>query len=160
MRGVLVKEWTEFENLAVEDCPRPALQPGQLRIKTQAAGISFATSLVVSGRYQRKPPLPFTPGTEAAGVVIEVADGVTEFEIGDGPEEYRIDRHALVFFNTEVRDNPGFTTTAPNVTITSAPRSSNSLTASRSPRIAASATGASGAAAPHRRRVRSRAPVA
>ncbi len=83
MRGVLVKEWTEFENLTLEDCPRPALQSGQLRIKTRAAGISFATSLVVSGRYQRKPPLPFTPGTEAAGIVIEVADDVTGFKIGD-----------------------------------------------------------------------------
>jgi len=83
MRGVLVKEWTEFEKLAVEDCPRPALGPGQLRIRTQAAGISFATSLVVSGRYQRKPPLPFVPGTEAAGIVTEVAADATRFKPGD-----------------------------------------------------------------------------
>lgn len=83
MRGVLVKEWTEFENLSVEDCPEPDLKADQLRIRTQAAGVSFATSLVVSGRYQRKPPLPFVPGTEVAGIVLEVGDGVTRFKSGD-----------------------------------------------------------------------------
>ena len=83
MRGVLVKEWTEFENLTLEECPAPELQSGQVRIKTQAAGVSFATSLVVSGRYQRKPPLPFVPGTEISGIVSEVADGVTRFQPGD-----------------------------------------------------------------------------
>ena len=51
MRGVLVKEWTEFENLTLEECPVPELKPGRLRIKIQAAGVSFAQSLVVSGRY-------------------------------------------------------------------------------------------------------------
>ena len=83
MRGVLVKEYTEFENLRVRDCPALTLQPGQLRIRTQAAGISFATSLVVSGRYQRKPPLPFVPGTEAAGIVTEVGAEVTRVKVGD-----------------------------------------------------------------------------
>ncbi len=83
MRGVLVKEWTEFENLTLEDCPTPELQPGQVRVKTQAAGVSFATSLVVSGRYQRKPPLPFVPGTEIAGIVTEIGSGVSRFKPGD-----------------------------------------------------------------------------
>jgi NADPH2:quinone reductase len=83
MRGVLVKEWTEFENLTVEDCAIPDLQAGQVRIRTQAAGVSFATSLVVAGKYQRKPPLPFVPGTEIAGIVTEIAEGVTRVKIGD-----------------------------------------------------------------------------
>jgi len=83
MRGVLVKEWTKFENLKLEDCPSPKLETGQLRVKTQAAGVSFATSLVVSGKYQRKPPLPFVPGTETAGIVTEVGEGVTRFKLGD-----------------------------------------------------------------------------
>jgi NADPH:quinone reductase len=83
MRGVLVEEWTEFKQLELAECPRPVLQPRQVRIKTQAAGVSFATSLVVSGNYQRKPPLPFVPGTEIAGIVIEVAAGVTRFKVGD-----------------------------------------------------------------------------
>ena len=83
MRGVLVKEYTEFQNLRIEDCPEPAIGPGQLRIRTQAAGVSFATSLMVAGRYQRKPPLPFIPGTEAAGIVSEIGAGVTRFQVGD-----------------------------------------------------------------------------
>ncbi len=83
MHGVLVKEWTEFENLTLEECPSPALKSGELRIKTQAAGVSFATSLVVSGRYQRKPPLPFVPGMAVSGIVTEVADGATRFKSGD-----------------------------------------------------------------------------
>jgi NADPH2:quinone reductase len=83
MRGVLVKEYTEFENLRVEDCPPQTLQPGQLRIKTQAAGVSFATSLMVSGRYQRKPPLPFVPGTEAVGIVTETGADVHRVKVGD-----------------------------------------------------------------------------
>ena len=83
MRGVLVKEYTEFENLTLENCPRPELKPRHVRIRTQAAGVSFATSLVVAGKYQRKPPLPFVPGTEAAGYVSEVAAGVTRFKVGD-----------------------------------------------------------------------------
>lgn len=83
MRGVLVKEWTEFKNLAIADCPPPDLGPGQVRIRTQAAGVSFATSLIVAGKYQRKPPLPFVPGTEVAGIVTEVAPDVTRTKVGD-----------------------------------------------------------------------------
>jgi len=83
MRGVLVKEYTEFQNLRIEDCPVPTIGPGQLRIRTQAAGISFATSLMVAGRYQRKPPLPFVPGTEAVGIVAEIGPKVTRFKVGD-----------------------------------------------------------------------------
>lgn len=83
MLGVLVEEWTEFENLTLKECPSPDLKPGQVRIKTQAAGVSFGMSLVVAGRYQRKPPLPFVPGTEVTGFVTEVADDVTDFKPGD-----------------------------------------------------------------------------
>ena len=83
MRGVLVREWTAFENLKIEECPKPVLGPGQIRIKTAAAGVSFATSLVVAGRYQRKPPLPFVPGTEATGTVIETAADVSKLRLGD-----------------------------------------------------------------------------
>ncbi|MDA1098057.1 MAG: NADPH:quinone oxidoreductase family protein [Proteobacteria bacterium] len=83
MRGVLVEEFTEFETLKVQDCPIPPLERGQVRIKTQAAGVSFATSLIVSGRYQRKPPLPFVPGTEVAGIVTETGGEVARLKVGD-----------------------------------------------------------------------------
>lgn len=82
MRGVLVEEWTDFANLTVRDCPAPVLKPGHVRIRVQAAGVSFAQSLVVAGRYQRKPPLPFVPGSEVAGIVAEVGEGVERLRAG------------------------------------------------------------------------------
>lgn len=83
MRGLWVTEYTDFDRLTVADIPRPALEPKQLRLKVHAAGISFSANLVVTGKYQRKPPLPFTPGTECAGVVIECGAEVTRFRPGD-----------------------------------------------------------------------------
>ncbi len=83
MRGVLVKQWTDFDKLAIEDCRVPPLGPRDVRIGTQAAGVSFATSLMVQGRYQRKPPLPFVPGTEVAGIVTETGPEVTRARVGD-----------------------------------------------------------------------------
>lgn len=82
-RGLWVTDYTEFDNLTIEDIPRPALEPRQVRLKVGAAGVSFSANLVVAGKYQRKPPLPFTPGTECAGTVIEVGDDVTRFKPGD-----------------------------------------------------------------------------
>lgn len=82
MHAVLCESWRPFEALTVEEVPAPAMRPGAVRIKIMAAGVSFATSLVVAGKYQRKPPLPFSPGTEIAGVVTEIAPGVTGFTLG------------------------------------------------------------------------------
>jgi NADPH2:quinone reductase len=83
MKAVLVKAFTEYQNLTVEDIPPPELGPGHVRLGVRATGVGFAVSLWVSGRYQRKPPLPFVPGTEASGVVLEVAPDVTRFKPGD-----------------------------------------------------------------------------
>ncbi|MCH9670458.1 MAG: NADPH:quinone oxidoreductase family protein [Gammaproteobacteria bacterium] len=84
MKGVLVKEWTEFEKLTIsQDVPRPELGPRSVRIATHAAGVSFATSLVVAGRYQRKPPRPFVPGTEVSGIVTEIGSQVRNLSVGD-----------------------------------------------------------------------------
>ncbi|MCB1740544.1 MAG: NADPH:quinone oxidoreductase family protein [Gammaproteobacteria bacterium] len=83
MKGVLVEDWKPFEQLTLGEVPEPEIGERQIRIQTRAAGISFATSLVVQGKYQRKPPLPFVPGTEVAGVVSEVGPGVKRFAVGD-----------------------------------------------------------------------------
>lgn len=82
MRGVLVENWTTFDQLVLTELPRPTLAADEVRIRTQAVGISFATSLVVQGKYQRKPPLPFVPGTEVAGIVVECGPEVTRFQPG------------------------------------------------------------------------------
>ncbi len=83
MRGVLVEEFTEFEKLKLVDCDEPQVGPRQVKIKTQATGISFALSLMVAGKYQRKPPLPFVPAAEIAGIVTDVAEGCDRIRVGD-----------------------------------------------------------------------------
>jgi NADPH2:quinone reductase len=82
-RGLWVTEYTDFDKLTVEDIPSPPLEPNQVRLKVGAAGVSFSVNLVVAGKYQRKPPLPFAPGTECAGEVIEIGSAVTRFKPGD-----------------------------------------------------------------------------
>jgi NADPH2:quinone reductase len=77
MRALLCDHWCDYDELTVQDIPEPALRPGTVRIRVEAAGVSFSTQIVVSGKYQRKPPLPFAPGTDVAGIIVEVADDVT-----------------------------------------------------------------------------------
>ena len=82
MRAIRCNEWKPFRELAIEDVPSPILGAGQVRIGIHYAGVSFATDLVTRGQYQRKPPRPFTPGTEIAGEILEVAPGVAHFAVG------------------------------------------------------------------------------
>jgi len=78
MRAVVCESWREFDELEIKEIPPPVLRAGGVRIRVEAAGVSFATQLVVAGKYQRKPPLPFVPGTEVAGLVIESAPDVAD----------------------------------------------------------------------------------
>ena len=73
MRAIICESWRDFDALEIKDMPRPALRSRSVRIKVAAAGVSFATQLVVAGKYQRKPPLTFTPGTEIVGTVLEAS---------------------------------------------------------------------------------------
>src|SRR5688500_18874494 len=57
--------------LTLERLPRRPLGPGQLRLRIEAAGVNFPDLLMLEGRYQHKPPLPFVPGIEVAGIVSE-----------------------------------------------------------------------------------------
>lgn len=77
-RAVVCREFGPPESLKLEDVPRAPIAPGQVRVAIHAAGLNFPDILMAAGEYQLKPPLPFTPGMEAAGEVIEVAsaDGV------------------------------------------------------------------------------------
>jgi NADPH2:quinone reductase len=81
-RAVVCRELGPPEQLKLEEVPRAALAPGQVRVAIRAAGLNFPDILMAAGEYQLKPPLPFTPGMEAAGEVIEVA-GVDGFHTGD-----------------------------------------------------------------------------
>ena len=83
MRAVICRAWGEVESLTIEDVPAPTPGPGQVLIDVKATGINFADSLMVAGRYQTRPPLPFSPGLEAAGVVSACGVGVTRVAPGD-----------------------------------------------------------------------------
>ena len=73
MRAVVCESWRPFDELELKDIPPPPMRPRCVRIRVEASGVSFATQLVVEGKYQRKPPLPFVPGTEVVGTVMEAA---------------------------------------------------------------------------------------
>ena len=67
----------------VDELPPPALEPGQVRVRVGAAAINFPDVLIVADEYQIHVPPPFVPGSEFAGVVTEVADGVDKAVVGD-----------------------------------------------------------------------------
>ena len=83
MRAVVVDRWMEPAELSVRELPDPVVGPGQLGVDIKAAGCNFFDILIVQGRYQVKPPFPFIPGGEIAGVVNEVGAGVKSFAVGD-----------------------------------------------------------------------------
>ncbi|WP_421787049.1 NADPH:quinone oxidoreductase family protein [Hyphobacterium sp.] len=83
MRAVICKEFAPYQNLTVEEVEDPVAGPGQVVIDVKAAGVNFPDILLVEGKYQMKPPLPFTPGGEVSGTIASVGDGVQGFKAGD-----------------------------------------------------------------------------
>ena len=71
MKAVVVEQYSSIDQITLKDVPSPPMDPGQLRIRVKAAGIGFVDGLKIEGRYQTKDPLPFIPGTEFAGVVMD-----------------------------------------------------------------------------------------
>jgi NADPH2:quinone reductase len=83
MRAVICRAWGEIDDLRLEDVSPPAPGPGEVLIAVKATGVNYADALMVAGRYQTRPPLPFSPGLETAGVVVRCGDGVTRLRPGD-----------------------------------------------------------------------------
>jgi NADPH:quinone reductase len=83
MKAVLCKAHGSPESLVVEEVESPAPGPGQVVISVKAAGVNFPDTLIIQGKYQFQPPLPFSPGSEVAGIVKEVGTGVESVKIGD-----------------------------------------------------------------------------
>ncbi len=83
MKAVLCKQFGPPSDLVVEDVPSPEPGPTQLRIDVNSAGVNFPDLLMVQGLYQFKPPFPFSPGNEVAGVVSAVGERVEGFAVGD-----------------------------------------------------------------------------
>jgi len=82
-RAVVCREFGPPERLMLEELPGRSPGPGEVRVRIEACGVNFPDLLIVQGLYQYRPPLPFTPGVEAAGMVADVGPGVTGIEVGD-----------------------------------------------------------------------------
>lgn len=83
MKAWRVHGWGEPESMAIEDIAIPAPGPGQIRVRNRACALNFFDILQVQGKYQVKPPFPFTPGAETAGIVDAFGENVSGVEIGD-----------------------------------------------------------------------------
>ena len=83
MKAMLCKAYGPPESLVLEDHELPAPGAGEVRVRVRAAGVNFPDILQVAGTYQFKPEFPFAPGSECAGDVVSVGDGVTDFKPGD-----------------------------------------------------------------------------
>ena len=83
MKAVLCKAFGPAENLVVEECDSPQIKKGDVLLDVHAAGVNFPDTLIIEGKYQFKPPFPFSPGGEAAGVVAAVGEKITHLKVGD-----------------------------------------------------------------------------
>jgi NADPH2:quinone reductase len=83
MEALLCQDTSSLDTLAVRQIPDPVAGPGQVVVEVKAATVDFVDTLIATGRYQIPLPVPFTPGTNLAGVVAEVGPGCVRFKAGD-----------------------------------------------------------------------------
>src|SRR5271155_895887 len=83
MKAVLCKHVGTPEDLEVADIAEPEAAPGQAVVRVKAAALNFFDTLIIAGKYQHKPPFPFSPAAEFSGVVENVGAGVTDIAPGD-----------------------------------------------------------------------------
>lgn len=82
MKAVLCRAVGAPDDLVVEDVAPPEIKPGHVRLRVLAVGVNFPDLLLIEGKYQHRPPFPFSPGIECAGEVIELGPDVTGLTIG------------------------------------------------------------------------------
>ena len=83
MRAAVCPEHGAPDVVRIEEVPAPTPTAGQVRVQVHAASVNFPDVLIVANEYQMKMPAPFVPGSEFAGVVTELGDGVNELAVGD-----------------------------------------------------------------------------
>ncbi len=83
MKAVLCKAWGPPDSLVVEDVPTPQPKAGEVLLDIQAASVNYPDVLMIQKKYQVQPALPFIPGTEVAGIVRGLGEGVTHVQLGD-----------------------------------------------------------------------------
>src|SRR6266566_2330508 len=83
VKAVLCKQYGPPETLVVEELPSPRAGPGEAVVSVKAASVNFPDVLIIQNKYQFKPPLPFSPGSEVAGTIKTVGPDVKGFTPGD-----------------------------------------------------------------------------
>lgn len=83
MRAVICRAWGEVDTLQMEDVPPPQPGPDEVLLTVHATAVNYADALLVAGRYQTRPALPFSPGLETAGIVTQCGAAVTRLRPGD-----------------------------------------------------------------------------
>ncbi|HGY9627243.1 NADPH:quinone oxidoreductase family protein [Pseudomonas putida] len=83
MKAVLCKTLGPASDLVLEEVASPAPKRNEIVLDVHAAGVNFPDTLIIEGKYQFQPPLPFSPGGEAAGVVAAIGEKAGDFKIGD-----------------------------------------------------------------------------
>src|SRR5204862_8029413 len=83
MKAILCSQYCQPDDLVLADVPDPVAGPGEAVIAMKAAALNFFDILMVQGKYQSKPPFPFSPAAEVAGVIDSVGKDVTDLKVGD-----------------------------------------------------------------------------
>ncbi|MGH7365672.1 MAG: NADPH:quinone oxidoreductase family protein [Candidatus Rokuibacteriota bacterium] len=83
MRALICRAWGSIDELTVEEIAPPAPADDEVLIDVRATSVNYADSIMVAGKYQTRPPFPFSPGLETAGVVARCGANATRFKPGD-----------------------------------------------------------------------------
>ena len=83
MKALICNEWCKPEDLKVSEIKNPTLDDNSVRVEIYASGVNFPDVLIVQGKYQYKPPFPFSPGSEVAGIISEIGKNVKSLKVGD-----------------------------------------------------------------------------
>src|SRR5437879_1808813 len=83
MKAVLCSQFCGPDDLVLSEVPEPTAAAGEAVIAIKAAALNFFDLLMIQGKYQIKPPFPFSPAAEVAGVIESVGPGVSELKVGD-----------------------------------------------------------------------------
>ncbi|MGY3547154.1 NADPH:quinone reductase-like Zn-dependent oxidoreductase [Bradyrhizobium sp. USDA 4469] len=83
MKAILCSQYCQPDDLVLADVPDPVAGPGEAVIAIKAAALNFFDILMIQGKYQIKPPFPFSPAAEVAGVIESIGPGVTDLKVGD-----------------------------------------------------------------------------
>ena len=83
MKAILCSQYCQPDDLVMAEVPDPVAGPGEAVIAIKAAALNFFDILMIQGKYQIKPPFPFSPAAEVAGVIESIGAGVSDLKVGD-----------------------------------------------------------------------------